>query len=76
MPDSSGIELFYERRIVARFRVRECVPVPSKNERVELEMKILDYRRLRRQISTDPITVKRIDELIAELQQQLREIDE
>jgi hypothetical protein len=28
--------------------------VPSKNDRVELEMKILRYRKLARQIATDP----------------------
>ena len=39
--------------------------VRSKNERVELEMRILRYRRLRR-----------IKEQVAELEQKLREIDE
>jgi hypothetical protein len=50
--------------------------VVSKSERVRLEMKILRYRALARQIATDPETVKRINELIAELERQLREIDE
>jgi hypothetical protein len=49
--------------------------MPSKNERVELEMKIMKYRALARQ-SPDEVTRKRINELIAELEQKLREIDE
>lgn len=48
----------------------------SKSERVRLEMKILRYRTLARQIAPDPETAKRINELIAELERQLREIDE
>jgi len=48
----------------------------SESERVKLEMKILRYRRLARQIAADPETVKRIKELIADLEQELREIDE
>ena len=50
--------------------------VRSKNERVELEMKILRYRRLARQIATDPDTAQRIKELIADLEKELRAIDE
>jgi hypothetical protein len=38
----------------------------SKNERVELEMKILRYRALARQIATDPETQRRIRELISD----------
>jgi hypothetical protein len=49
--------------------------MPSKNERVELEMKILKYRALARQLP-DPETTKRIAGLVAELEQKLREIDE
>ncbi len=45
-----------------------------KNERVELEMKILKYRALARQ--ADAETAQRINALIAELEQKLREIDE
>ena len=48
--------------------------VRSKNERVELEMKILRYRKLARQIATDPDTAQRIKELIADLEKELREI--
>ncbi len=47
----------------------------SKSDRVQLEMKIIKYRTLARQTS-DEITKKRIDGLIAELEQKLREIDE
>jgi hypothetical protein len=45
-----------------------------KNERVELEIKIIKYRALVRQ--ADPKTMQRINGLIAELEQKLREIDE
>ena len=45
--------------------------VPSKNERVELQMKILRYRKLARQIATDPDTARR-EELIADLERELR----
>ena len=54
----------------------EAVAVQSKNERVQLEMKILRYRKLARQIATDPDTAQRIKELIADLEKDLREIDE
>jgi hypothetical protein len=50
--------------------------MPSKNERVELEMKILKYRRLARAAVTDGVTERRIAGLIAELERKLREIDE
>ena len=47
-----------------------------KNERVQLEMKIMKYRQLARQSSSDDMTRQRIEELIAELERKLREIDE
>ena len=47
-----------------------------KSDRVELEMKILRYRQLQRQIATYPETIERIRALIVELEQKLREIDE
>jgi hypothetical protein len=50
--------------------------MPSKNERVELEMKIVKYRQLVRAAVSDAETEKRIGDLIAELEQKLREIDE
>jgi len=49
--------------------------VRSKNERVELEMKIARYRRLARQIATDPATAQRIKDLIADLEKELKTID-
>ncbi len=49
--------------------------MPSKNERVELEMKIMRYRALARD-APDKLTADRIEALIAELEQALREIDE
>jgi hypothetical protein len=39
--------------------------MPPKNERVELEMKILKYRRLA-QLASDELTRQRIADLIAE----------
>jgi hypothetical protein len=45
--------------------------MPSKNERVELEMKIIKYRLLARD-APDELTVGRL--LIAELERKLREI--
>ena len=48
----------------------------NKNERVELEVKILKYRQILRIGNLDELTVQRIGELIAELEQKLREIDE
>ena len=47
----------------------------QKNERVELEMKIMKYRALARG-AADDVTTKRIMTLIAELEQKQREIDE
>lgn len=49
--------------------------MPSKNERVELEMKIMKYRALARDTS-DQLTAKRIAMLVAELEQKLHEIDQ
>jgi hypothetical protein len=48
--------------------------MPSKNERVELEMKILKARQLAR--TADDLTRERLEALAAELEQKLREIDE
>jgi hypothetical protein len=48
----------------------------QKNERVELEMKIMKYRHLAQTGVSDPITIERINTLIAELKQKLREIDD
>jgi hypothetical protein len=50
--------------------------VHSKNERVELEMKIMKYRQAARLTTSDDETRKRITELVAELEKKLREIDE
>jgi hypothetical protein len=47
----------------------------SKNDRVELEMKIMKYRSLARE-APDELTTQRIKTLIAELEQKQREIDE
>lgn len=56
------------------FSFAEFVPMPSKNERVELEMKILKARQLARQ--ADDVTRERLEALAFELEQKLREIDE
>jgi hypothetical protein len=50
--------------------------VPSKNERVELEIRILKYRNLARQMAASPEEAKRIASLVTELEKKLREIDE
>jgi hypothetical protein len=50
-------------------------PLVQKNERVELAIKIIKYRALARQ-ALDVGTTQRINGLIAELEQKLREIDE
>ena len=47
----------------------------QKNERIVLAIKIVKYRALARQ-APDVQTAQRINELIAELEQKLREIDE
>ena len=49
--------------------------VRVKNERVELEMRILRYRQLARRISDEEF-LKRAKERVAELEKKLREIDE
>ena len=49
--------------------------VRSKNERVELEMRILRYRQLASRTSDEEF-LRRIKEQVAELEQKLREIDE
>jgi hypothetical protein len=49
--------------------------VPSKNERVELAMKIMRYRQLANR-TADEEFLRAISAKIAELEQQLREIDE
>jgi hypothetical protein len=49
--------------------------MPSKNERVELAMKIMKYRALARD-APDKLTADRIAALVGELEQKLREIDE
>jgi hypothetical protein len=49
--------------------------MPHQNQRVELEITIIKYRTLLRQ-TVDDLTKTRIEKLIAELQQKLREIDE
>ena len=49
--------------------------VPSKNERVELAIRIMRYRELSRR-TTDEGFLRPIKDKIAELEQKLREIDE
>jgi hypothetical protein len=48
--------------------------MPSKNDRVVLEMKILKARQLARR--ADELTRRRLEDFAAELEQKLREIDE
>jgi hypothetical protein len=56
--------------------VIRAVPSKTNNDRVELEMKIMKYRALARQTTNDPVTEQRINSLVFELEQKLREIDE
>jgi hypothetical protein len=49
--------------------------MPQKNERVELEMKILKARQLAR-TADDELTRERLEALAKELEEKLREIDE
>jgi hypothetical protein len=48
------------------------MPIRNKNDRVELAMKIMKYRSLARRVMHDE-TAQRINSLIAELEQKLRE---
>lgn len=50
--------------------------MPHKNERVQLEMQILKYRQIARQMAADAEEAERIRALVADLEQKLREIDE
>jgi hypothetical protein len=47
----------------------------ERNERAELEMKIIKYRSLARQLADDEAAL-RVQALIAELERKLREMDE
>lgn len=48
----------------------------SINERVELEMKIMNHRALALAAVFDAVTLERINGLVVELRQKLKEIDE
>ena len=54
----------------------ETASLVYKNEHLELEMKIMKYRHLVRDVTLGPEAEKRVAVLIAELEQKLREIDE
>ena len=56
----------------ARSRLIHAVTMYSKNERVELEMRILKYRNLLPRITDDQFQM-RAKEMIAELEQKLRQ---
>ena len=53
----------------------ESRAMSHRNERVELEMKILRYRQLMRRMTNEEL-LKQFAEQIAALEQKLREIDE
>jgi hypothetical protein len=61
--------------LCARHIYGEAHTMAQKNERVELEMKIIRYRALARD-APDNLTTERIKTLVAELEQKQREIDE
>jgi hypothetical protein len=67
-----GIELNNFAALLVLFRL--SAPMPSKNERVEFEMKIMKARQLAR--DADDKTRERLKALAAELEKKLREIDE
>jgi hypothetical protein len=69
---SLGIGTEQFRRFARLFRW--SAQMPSKNERVELEMKIMKARQCAR--DADDKTRERLEALAAELEQKLREIDE
>lgn len=48
----------------------------SNSERVRLEMKIMRYRQLAKEMAANPEEARRIAELVADLERKLREIDE
>ena len=60
---------------VVIFKTTEFFAMPSKNERVELEMQIMRYRQFASR-TTDEEFLKRINAHIAEMELKLREIDE
>ena len=47
----------------------------SKNDRVELQLKIIKYRQMVQQ-TMDDLTKQRIEQLIAKAEEKLRKIDE
>lgn len=47
--------------------------VAHRNERVQLEMKIMKYRQVARQASSDDVNRQRIEELISELEEAARD---
>ncbi len=53
----------------------ELRTMPSRNERIELETKIMKYRQLARHAVADHETAQRTQALVANLERQLREID-
>jgi hypothetical protein len=58
------------------YKANGIARVANKNDRVQLEMKIMKYRQLARQAGSDDVTRRRMEELISELARKLREIDE
>jgi hypothetical protein len=71
-PRRNNVEPFTSPSVVST----EVADLAHKNERVELEMKIMKYRQMADLAISDELTRQRIRAFIAELEQKLREIDE
>jgi hypothetical protein len=66
-----------ETNVLLRRNIRtEGARMLKKNERVELEMKIMKYRQMAMLATSDDVTRQRIMSLVREMEQKLREIDE
>ena len=75
LAEAIGIEHFCRRSVLMK-KTLGIHAVAKKNERVQLEMKIMKYRQLARQMAADPVESERIRGLVADLEKKLLEIDE
>ena len=69
-----GTEIFLQLRRLSK-KTLGMRAVATKNERAQLEMKIMKYRLMARHMAADPVESERIRALVAELERKLREID-
>lgn len=76
MNDSKqGEQTFPKRNGLLQTSLRRMgiAAVAHRNERVQLEMKIMKYRQVARQASSDDVNRQRIEELISELEEAARD---